>query len=116
MSQSLRTDDLTIPQGTTWKMQWPLTDDTGAPLPLVGYTARCQFRARTNSVDTLAEFTTENQGIVLADSTLTLAVDPVASSAWEWTSARYDVELVSADGSTTRITQGQVSVSPEVTR
>lgn len=117
MDDSLRTDNLLIPQGTTWRVQWPLQDAEGDPLPLVGYTARAQVRNRpSDTTIPLHEWTTENGGIILADSTVTLVVDPATSTAWEWTSGVYDVELVSADGSVSRLTQGRVSIGREVTR
>jgi hypothetical protein len=113
---TLRTDDLLVPQGTTWRVQWPVQDAAGQPLNLAGYTARAQVREQRDAATTLHEWTTENGGITLADSTVTLIVEPSTSTAWTWTFGRYDLELVSSDGSVTRLTQGTVRVDPEVTR
>ena len=117
MADQLRHDDLTIPQGTDYKVQWPLRDGDGNPLvSMTGWTARAQARLRLEDTDTVAEWTTENDGILLADSTLTLVVADTESTDWEWRRARYDIELVTPTGDVTRLTEGYITVAPEVTR
>lgn len=114
---SLRVDDLNVPQGADTTYQWPLRDMYGQPLAtMAGWTARAEARVRASDVIALATWTTENGGIELNDSTLSLIVTHDQSSAWDWDQARYDVELISPQGQVTRVTEGTLNVSAEVTR
>jgi hypothetical protein len=85
---------------------------------LTGYTARMQIRASVAATNTLLELTTENGGIVLDPTTgkVTLTATAVQTAAMTFTSGVYDLELVDATGAVTRLAEGSVAVSREVTR
>ena len=113
---ALRADNLTILQGTTWLAQWPLQED-GAPLAdVTGWDVRAQARETVDSDEVLQSWTSEAGNISLDASGVTLRVDPPVSSAWDWLTAVYDIELFHTDGTVLRIAQGKIKVSPEVTR
>ncbi|POH63640.1 MULTISPECIES: hypothetical protein [Cryobacterium] len=112
----MRTDNLTIPQGTTWAMRWPLQEEGGTAFDLDGWDARAQARATVMATGVLHSWTSAEGNIVLDGLGVLLTVDPAVSSAWAWQSAVYDIEIFHTDGTVIRITQGGIKVSPEVTR
>lgn len=117
MSDKLRSDNLTVPQGTDFKIQWPIRDGNLQPIPAIEtWSARAQARADIDSPDVLAAWSTDDATIELVDSTLTLIITAAKSSSWTWQAAMYDIELISPAGAITRLTQGQMTVDPEVTR
>lgn len=107
---------LVIEQGTTWTRRWRITDPaTSTPRDLTEWTARAQIRAQIADSTPLFEFA--GDGITCdSDGYVTLTVTPVQSSAWTWRDGVFDVELVDPTGRVTRISQGAVRVSAEVTR
>lgn len=87
------------------------------PIDLSGYTARMQIRQPKASSTIILELNTSNGGIVLDNvgKTITLVMTAVQTAALTFGVADYDLEMIS--GSTvTRILQGKISLSTEVTR
>ncbi len=107
---------LVIQQGTSWAISWPITDESGEPLDLSGFTVRAQVRASKEAGDVLHEFSTEAGNAAAEQSSVTLSLSPAVSSAWSWRNGVYDVELTDPSGRVARIAEGSVVVSPEVTR
>jgi hypothetical protein len=93
-------------------------DSTGSPVNLTGYTARMQVRQKYSSTTTLLNFTTENGAIVLGGVLGTIAITGAATVTDDLVGKTgvYDLELVSSGGIVTRLVQGSVYISPEVTR
>jgi len=54
--------------------------------------------------------------ITVAGTNVELVIPAADSSEWMWRHGVYDVELVDLIGHPTRLIQGSVTVSPEVTR
>lgn len=108
--------NFTIDQGSTWTLQLVYNNPQGAPINLTGYTARMQIRSKSNSPTAVLTLNTGGQGITITGPTGTL--DLIATD--EQTGAIpagfyvYDLEL-SNNGVITRLIQGQVTVSPQVT-
>lgn len=114
MSDGLRTDELTIPQGVTWGRVYPV-----ASVDLVGYTGRAQVRASTAAPSILHEWSTVNGDLLInpGAGTVTLKVDPATSSAWTWTDGVFDILLTSGDSLTVlQLVRGTVTVAQTVTR
>ena len=113
--------DFEIEQGTTLNKQMVWKDSTGAPVDLSGYTARMQMRPSVSSDTVLLNLTTENGGITLGGTagTIDLYVGATATAAITWEGGVFDLEIIhpgALPDDVTRIAQGAVSVSPEVTR
>lgn len=89
-----------------------------APVDLTGYTARMHIRKSVSSAEILHLLTTENGKIQLtpAEGRIVLSVTATDTAALTFTSAVYDLELVSPSGYVTRLLQGNVSLIKEVTR
>ena len=112
----LRTDALTIPQGVTYGVQWPIRDSDGEAVDLTGWSARAQVRTSAGSPVVAHEWSTAKGNLEIVGSTVILTVEPAESSDWGWSRGEYDVELTSLDGTVHRVTQGVIHVSPEITR
>ncbi len=112
----------TIYQGATFRkrLRWSVKA-AGVPIDLTGCKARMQVRAEVESTEVLLELTTENGGITLGGTagTIDFYVGATATAAITWTSGVFDLEIVhpgALPDDVTRLAQGTVSVSPEVTR
>lgn len=110
--------DLVIEQGATFRRELIWKDAEGAPINLIGYTARMQIRERVSATAILTELTTANGRIVLtpAQGKLTLELSATLTDALTYPAAVYDLEVVAADGSITRLLQGNVLIEGSVTR
>ncbi len=109
---------LKLEQGVTLRkpFTWRAASD---PVILTGYKARMQIRPEIDSSAVLAELTTENGGILIeapTTGTFVLYLDDVITAALEFDQAVYDVEMIAPNGDVTRVMQGVVTLSREVTR
>ena len=111
------TADLCIPQGATFSrvIKWKAD---GSLVNLTGYIARAQIRPTAASATTTLSLTTENTRIALGGTAGTITLSISATDTAALTAGRYvyDLELVSAGGIVTRLLQGIVTVSANVTR
>ena len=109
--------DLCIPAGASFSrvIRWKAD---GANVNLTGYTARAQIRPSASSATTTLSLTTENTRIALGGTAGTITLSISATDTAAITAGRYvyDLELVSAGGIVTRLLQGVVTVSANVTR
>ena len=112
------TYDFTIEQGATFSLTFRWKDTAGNIINLSGFTARAQFRYAKLDDEILLSMTTENGRIILggAAGTIQILLDAATTAAIDWTTARYDLELQDAAGFVTRLVEGKVKVSNEVTR
>jgi hypothetical protein len=104
--------NLVIDQGATFLVELDLKDENGDILVLSGYTANSQIRKWYTSSNATASFTTSINAESGAVS-LSLSANQTSSL----TSGRYvyDVEIQNGS-SVTRIVEGIVTVTPQVTR
>jgi len=110
--------NILIEQGSTFKLNLTWKDSEGVPVDLTGYTARMQVRPTVESADVLLNLSTATGEITLGGAAGTIAA--VASA--QQTSliggrrAVYDLEVEASNGVVTRLLQGAVAISLEVTR
>jgi hypothetical protein len=112
--------DLEIYKGSTFVkvLQWK-TGATPVAVNLTGCTARMQIRKSVNDTVVLDTLTTENGKIQIHDAVngkFKIIIAAEVSSAYTFTSAVYDLELVFTDGTVTRVIEGCFTAAPEVTR
>lgn len=107
--------ELYIEQGTTFTAQITLDDDMGDPFDLTNYTVTSQARKSYYSANASIIFNASvfdaNNGIIQlsADATMTANVTPGKLV--------YDVMITDTiSGNVTRVLEGQIFVSPSVTR
>lgn len=112
--------DLEVYKGSTFVkvIQWK-TGEPATAVNLTGCTARMQIRKSVNDTTVLDTLTTENSKLVIHEPLngrfkITIAAE--ISSAYTFTSAVYDLEIIFANGTVTRVIEGCLTAAPEVTR
>lgn len=110
--------NFTIDQGSDWTavLTWKINT---VAVNLTSYTARMQMRAAHGALTTLASLTSAvGGGITLGGvaGTITLTLNAVATAALPPGDHVYDLELVSSTGVVTRLLEGRLTVTQEVTR
>lgn len=122
--------NFTIEQGTTVVKQFTYKDASGNPVDLSGYSASMQIRsAYTSSGDPISSFTgssaaSGSEGLSIITSgtgstkgTVELRINATTTSNYTFTSAVYDLEIKKTlDGTVSRLLQGSIALSPEVTK
>jgi hypothetical protein len=104
-------------RGATFSEQIEWKDESGTPVNLTGFTARMHMRETLEAADPFLTLTTENGGITLGGvaGTIQLLASATQTNAITAASGVYDLELVSG-ANVTRLLEGLVIISPEVTR
>lgn len=117
--------DLTILQGETFSRTLTLTNSSGTAMDLTSYTARASIRQTADSSVKTVDFTcafvtprTSGQITLALTATQTSAIPTTGKQAYDkYAKYVWDIELIAPDTTTvTRIANGNVLVSPEVTR
>lgn len=117
-----------IEQGATLSFELQYKDSAGTPIDLTGYTARMQIRSSVDSTTTIASLTStltaDGTGLNLSGSSGTkplssgsigVYISAASSSLFTFNEGVYDLELVSGSA-VTRLIEGKVKLSKEVTR
>lgn len=104
--------NIIVDQGTTFSTVINLTDDNGDPIDLTGYTGESEIRKHYSSSNSQS-FT-----VTLGGTLGSLELGLSASQTSNLTPGRYvyDVEITSSSNVVSRIVEGIVTVTPEVTR
>jgi hypothetical protein len=88
------------------------------PVNLTGCTARMHIRAKQADATPLLTLTTENSRITLGGiaGTTDLFISNDGTTAITWTAGVWDLEIEHPSGDVTRLAEGSIAVSKEVTR
>ena len=112
-----------IEQGATFIRIFKYKDENGNPVDLNGYTVRMQIREDYNSsiIRTFDNGGNGGFGLTTAEGAsekniITLTITATQTAAFAFDQARYDIELVSGAGVVTRLLQGKIKLSREVTK
>ena len=110
------TYNITMDQGAQWTLTVVYEDSNGNPINLTGYTARMQLRKKFDSTTAVLTLATGGQGITITGPTGTIAITATDEQTGTIDGGLYvyDLELDNG-GVITRLIQGQVTVSPQVT-
>lgn len=110
--------DFYIEQGATFNQPLVWKDSAGVAVNVTGYTARMQIRKTVSSSDVILALTTANGRITVGGSNglITLLVSATDTAALTTFCGVYDLEVISPTGVVTRLLEGQVEISKEVTR
>lgn len=102
--------NITIDQGTDFATSIDVTDDNGDPTDLSGFTGAAQMRKHYTSSNSYSF------AVAVANGSVTLSMNSATTA--NITSGRYvyDCELTSGSNVVTRIVEGIVNVTPQVTR
>jgi hypothetical protein len=123
-----------IEQGATVNFEIQYKDSSGKPVNLTGYSGKMMIRSNyadtnpttyitlsssLNPDGTGLNFSGSNGVTPPASGSIGIYIAACTSSTFTFATARYDLEIYSGSGAcplTVRLLEGQVSLSPEVTR
>jgi hypothetical protein len=109
--------DFTIEQGATFNLllTWKIDD---VLVNITNWTARLQARVDVEDAEVILSLTTSNGGITLGGALGTISLDQTATQTALLPAGGYiyDLEMISGVGAVTRLVQGELNISPEVTR
>lgn len=124
----------TIEQGSTVDFRIDYKDSDGLPIDLTDYAARMQIRPSKDSSTVLCNLssslnpdgtglnmtpTVDGLALPKASGSIGIFISATSSSLFSFSDAYYDLEIYSGSGATeyvTRILEGKVKLSKEVTR
>lgn len=104
--------NLIIDQGSTYSTVIGVTDDNDASIDLTGYSGSAQIRKHYSSSNSVPF----SVGISPADGSVVLSLSSTQTSALRAGRYVYDVELTNSSNVVSRIVEGIVTVTPQVTR
>ena len=113
--------DIVIQQGAKYykRLRWKGSDGVG--IPLTGFSARMQIRKTVDSADTLVSLTSPDD-IILEESSvkgrIEITIGATVTESLPTTMAVYDLEIVedANPDNVTRLVEGKVTISKQVTR
>lgn len=106
--------DILIEQGATYTQEFVWKDSDGDPINLSGYSARMKIRQLKTDIAIVS--LTSGSGITLGSGgSITVSIPANETELLPTCKARYDLEVELA-GVVTRLLQGYVTISAEVTR
>jgi hypothetical protein len=118
--------NFTIEQGVTVKKQFTYKNSAGTPVDIgTGYEVRMQIRDTIGSETKIGDFDTEANNFLSVietsgsaiSGTIELLIPATSTSLYTFDTAVYDLELEhSATNTVTRLLQGRIKLSKEVTR
>lgn len=113
-------EEFTVDQGTDFSIKLELVNKDGTKKNLTGYSAAAQIRKTYSSSDSDAVTFTSGFESPRSDGILNLTLTNSQTGAMKAGRYVYDVEISSTDSSDNtiieRILEGQITVSPSVTR
>lgn len=104
--------DLVIDQGSTYNTSVNLFDQYGDPLYLGGYTCLAQIRKWYTSTNSISFATSLN----VANGIISLSLTSNQTGSMLAGRYVYDVELTDASNNVSRVLEGIITVTPQVTR
>lgn len=109
---------LTIEQGATLAQEFIWKDSDDNPVDLTGYSAEAHVRESHDASSTLLELSTGDSTITLDEpnGSITLNATAATTAALSPALAVWDLEVTDAGGTVTRLVEGSVDITPEVTR
>lgn len=110
--------DLNIEQGTSFTDSLTLKDDQDTVIDLTGYTAAMQIRPYKTSDVVLIDGTSENGILVITPvmGKIDIVLTAAQTELLIYTKSVYDLEVTDTQGKVTRLIEGSVFVSLQVTR
>ena len=111
--------NMTIEQGSTFKLSLVYKDSNNAAVDLSGYSARMQIRSTLSASTKLLEVTTaevDRLWIVPSAGQLNIKIPHSVTALLSPSIAVYDLEIESSDGEVIKLLKGKCRIEGEVTR
>jgi len=103
--------NIIMDQGTTFNTQYVFTDDNDNLIDFSSYTANSQMRKAYTS-NTAYAFTVSMN----SNGTIILSMNAATTSSITAGRYMYDLEVQDVNGTRSRLVEGMVTVTPEITR
>ena len=114
---SAATTNLIIDQGATWELTFTYKNSEGSPINLTGYSAALQLRTSYDAPSASLSLSSPSGGIVLGGALGTIAVTATATQTGALVAGEYVYDLeITTSAKVTRLVQGRITVTPQVTR
>jgi len=112
------TYNILVDQGSTYTLAVTYKDSSGTAINLTGYTAAMQLRENYDSATAVLSLSSPSTGIVItgASGLVTITMSATQTAALSADTFLYDLEIASPASVKTRLIQGVVVVSAEVTK
>lgn len=112
------TYNILVDQGATYTLAVTYKDSSGTAINLTGYTAAMQLRYSYDSATAVLSLSSPSNGIVItgASGLVTITISANQTAALSADTFLYDLEITSPTTVKTRLIQGVVVVSAEVTK
>jgi hypothetical protein len=109
--------NITIDKGSTFQMTLIWKDSSDTVIDLTGYSARMMIKQTHNDAAPIISLTS-GSGITITalSGRLDFLISATATKNIAQFEAVYDVEVESSGGIVTRLVEGKVNLSPEVTK
>lgn len=111
--------NITIEQGSTYKLTLYWKNSANQPIPLINYTAKMHIRASTGASVVLLELSSTNTDqiqIYEAQGAISLTIGYNQTANLPPSVAVYDLEVTSPEGERTKLLKGRCRIEGEVTR
>lgn len=110
--------DMFIPQGSTYVHTFTYVDADETAINITDYTARMHIRENVDSSDTIYEASSTTGELVITgiEGEVELTISATDTAGFTFTTAVYDIEIVSPDDEVIRLVKGKVKLDKEVTR
>jgi hypothetical protein len=108
--------DITIEQGSNFKRTFTWKDSNAAPVNVTGYTAKLNIKGKKS--DTSALYSTDQAGHIALGGTagtITINVPAATTGALDFNWGVWDIELTDGSSNVTRLLEGKVKLSKQVT-
>ena len=105
--------NLTVDQGSAFNASIDITDSDDDPMNLTGYSVEGQFRKSYSSINYTAFSASVSNP---PNGTIRIELTDIQTAALKAGRYVYDVEITSPGGVKTRVLEGQIEITPGVTR
>lgn len=103
--------NIVVDQGTSFNTTISMYADDGSVLNLTGYTCSSKIKKSYTSINSIS-FATSISG---NDGIITLSLTPEQTANVSYGRYLYDVELIDSSNNVTRVIEGIVTITPQVT-
>jgi hypothetical protein len=110
--------DFTIEQGTTFLKTFVWKDSNGDPIVITDFTIRLKAKNQYADSAILIDLSTDGGGITIIDpaaGSFEAYMSATETAALDFSKGLYDLEMEDPDGEVTRLLEGKVTLSREVT-
>lgn len=107
-----------IDQGATWQLVVEYLDSNNNPVNITNYSAALQLRTSPLAKTAALTLTTQNGGLTIQGNLGKVSITATATQTTALAPQRYvyDLEITSPSQVVTRLLEGTIQVSPQVTR